>query len=49
LARLEYGYVLSPVGILSAPETSYGEDPQPISRLQILVPVTDRRQWFWPV
>lgn len=24
LARLEYGYVLSPVGILNAPETSYG-------------------------
>jgi hypothetical protein len=25
LARLEYGYVLSPVGILNAPETSYGK------------------------
>lgn len=25
MARLEYGYVLSPVSILSAPETSYGE------------------------
>lgn len=25
LARLEYGYVLSPVGLLSAAETSYGE------------------------
>jgi hypothetical protein len=25
LARLEYGYVLSPVGVLSPVETSYGE------------------------
>ena len=25
LARLEYGFVLSPSGVLSAAETSYGE------------------------
>ena len=34
LARLEYGYVLSPVGILNAPETSYGKCLSPACLLE---------------